>query len=317
MEIFIKTLTGKTIPLSVNPRNEVDDVKEMIFEKERTPVEIQRLVFAGKQLESGRTLSYYGIKDASTLHLVLRLRGMISNFSEYDISDPLIAFLMKGDVDSVEISEELLKKKMRECEGYLENSTLKFEHTGIKMLALREKRKLMGVADCVFSLQQIQGKPGSIRQDIKILLPNGSLQKITGSNTIEAKLKSHHSEPPEDLKVVLRRTAPTDGCLPWHVDGYYSRATVQYTLNDDREYKGGRLCFYTEDLGLYVPRRPAGTLSIHTKEMHGVSRLISGVRYVLFVVEPTNDLGGTTENIVDLASNNMLQSMLATMDDNI
>ena len=312
MEIYIKTLTGKTLTLDVNPRNFVDEVKGMVMEKEGIPVDQQRLVYGGKQLESGRTLSSYEINHTSTLHLVLRLRGMISNFSEYDRRDPLIEFLMKVDVNGVEISEELLKKKMSECEG-LAKSSLKFEHTGNKILSESEKRKLIGVADYVFSLQQIKGKSDFIRQDIKILLPIGSLQKITGSATAEEVLKSHHSASSRDLKIVLRRTTPTRGCLPWHVDRYYSRATVQYTLNDDKDYTGGRLCFYTDDLGLYIPRRPAGTLSVHTKEMHGVSRLVSGVRYVLFVVEPTNDLGGSEENIVNLGERNMLETMLTTI----
>ena len=63
---------------------------------------------------------------------------------------------------------------------------------------------------------------------------------------------------------------------------------------------GGRLCYFTEDTGLFVPQRPSGTLSVHVREMHAVSKLLSGVRYVLFVVDDTNGLGGSTENIVTL-----------------
>ena len=54
---------------------------------------------------------------------------------------------------------------------------------------------------------------------------------------------------------------------------------------------------YTDDMGLFVPRRLAGTLTVHEKEMHAVSRLLSGVRYSLFVVDITNGLGGETANI--------------------
>jgi len=110
----------------------------------------------------------------------------------------------------------------------------------------------------------------------------------------------------------LRRTSPTESYLPWQVDGPSTTPTVQYTLNDDTEYVGGRLCFYTDESGLIVPKRPAGTLSAHTKEMHAVSRLISGVRYVLLVVDSMNDKGGSTENIVDLGKNNILKAYLST-----
>ena len=73
MQLFVKTLTGKTVSIEVEEGESIEDVKAKIAEKEGIPPEQQRLIFGGQQLQDSKTLDDYNVGDDATLHLVLRL----------------------------------------------------------------------------------------------------------------------------------------------------------------------------------------------------------------------------------------------------
>lgn len=246
-QIFVTTLSGRTMTLDVTSSDTIDQIREKIYKIIQMPHNLQRLIYEGKQLEGNHTLLDYDILSEDTLQLVSRLRGGC-------VAAPLPSkFITHSNSQICE---------MQDYDMMSSDETIILDSTCCEILT----RYLDSIA--------------TNETDLLIPISTNDLVKLIGLSAVH-QLGTYFNGPYDSIK--LRRVIATGGHIDFHND--YAWRTMQIPLNNPSEYVGGRVIYLIKN-NYYAQKRDQGTACIHTNnDVHGVEPLKQGIRYSLFFCE--------------------------------
>lgn len=282
IQVFLKTLTGAIKTYDIAADELVDIFKMKVFARDGIPADQSRIIFGGRQLEDGHTLSSYGISKESTLVLLLRLRnigawighgGHASSFMPTNqlagVTDgaraQIIAQAIGPAVDSHQCG------MFEQVQGLLSSGACAMLCTYVDRFASKLNSNDL--------------------YDLRLEVSPAELTALLGTDGMASIMarcspwqNSHRSGDLARIpRLVLRRTVPVSGegkqCIAFHRD--HAIVTLNVALNADTEYSGGQLIIVSSDC-IALPLRPAGhAVIMGTATVHGVTALQAGVRYAL------------------------------------